>query len=199
MRGGQIQLYEGGKGYERLVRGLTASYAALFASVPAGGPLALLDTSSSWMSHYPPLPPGTRVALQGLNAVELEANPIATERAVVDLNQNPTLPYEDASFHFVTNVAGVGYLTRPRDFFAELHRVLRPGGVAIVAFSNRVFAHKATRLWLASMDEEVALCAVVRTFFAFGPAGGWRNVSSADVSPHPTAGDPVWVVTAVKN
>ena len=44
----------------------------------------------------------------------------------------------------------------------------------------------------------VALCSVVRAFFAFGPAGGWRNVSSVDLSPHPTEGDPLWMVTAVK-
>ena len=43
-----------------------------------------------------------------------------------------------------------------------------------------------------------ALCAVVRDFFYFGPAGGWAHVSSADVSPHPTRGDPMWVVTAVR-
>ena len=48
------------------------------------------------------------------------------------------------------------------------------------------------------MDEEVALCALVRNFFYFGPVGGWAHVSSADVSPHPTRGDPMWVVTAVR-
>lgn len=79
-----------------------------------------------------------------------------------------------------------------------MHRVLKPGGVALISFSNRCFADKATSVWLRNMDEEVALCSVVRNFFYFGPAGGWANVSSADLSPHPTQGDPLWMVTAVK-
>ena len=57
---------------------------------------------------------------------------------------------------------------------------------------------KATRLWLDHMDEEVALCSVVRYYFYFGPRGGWAHVSSADISPHPSQGDPMWIVTAVK-
>ena len=118
---------------------------------------------------------------------------------MVDLNEEgAVLPYEDGSFDFVTNVAGVGYLTRPRDFFSEVHRVLKPGGVVVVAFSDRVFEAKATSLWLRSMDEEVALASVVRNYLYFGPEGGWANVSSADLSPHPTEGDPMWIVTAVK-
>ena len=79
-----------------------------------------------------------------------------------------------------------------------MHRVLKPGGVAIVSFSNRVFEEKATRLWLSHMDEDVALCSIVRTYFSFGPVGGWKNITSADISPHPTRGDPMWIVSAVK-
>ena len=69
---------------------------------------------------------------------------------------------------------------------------------AVVSFANRCFEEKATRVWLTNMDEEVALCAVVRNFFYFGPVGGWAHVSSADVSPHHSRGDPMWLVTAVK-
>ena len=31
-----------------------------------------------------------------------------------------------------------------------------------------------------------------------GSSGGWAHVSSADVSPHHSRGDPMWLVTAVK-
>jgi len=185
------------------LRALTRTYAAFFASAldhaKGTGRLAILDTASSWRSHYPELPVGTRVAVQGLNADELAANHAATEQVVVNLNDDPSLPYASDSFDIVTNAASVGYLTRPRETFTELHRVLKPGGVAIVSFSNRVFDRKATRLWLDKMDEEVALCSVVRNYFYFGPVGGWQNVSSADVSPHPSRGDPLWIVTAVKS
>ena len=57
----------------------------------------------------------------------------------------------------------------------------------------------ALRLWRNKMDEEVALCSVVRNYFHFGPPGGWQNISSADISPHPSIGDPMWIVTAVKS
>ena len=160
--------------------------------------LELLDLASSWASHYPPLPNTTRVAVHGLNAFELGANAIAHRRDVLNLNLHPALPYADGSFDFVTMAASVGDLTRPREVFAEMNRVLKPGGVAIVSFTNRVFDEKAISLWLNNMDEEVALSSIVRNYFYFGPVAGWQNVTSADVSPHPTEGDPMWIVTAVK-
>ena len=191
-------------------RALTATYAAYFQSVTASEPprhrrpiaskpLALLDMGASWLSHYPPLPNGSRVAVLGMNAEELDANMDATEVAVVNLNaEEARLPYADGSFDVVTSVASVQYMARPLPVFSEMHRVLRPGGVAIVSFSNRCFEAKAVRVWLEHMDEEVALCSVVRNYFYFGPRGGWQNVSSADISPHPSLGDPMWLVTAVK-
>ena len=185
---------------------LSATYAVFFDSANPrriGGSelranLELLDLASSWTSHYPPLPNTTRVTVHGLNAFELGANVIAHRRDVLNLNLHPALPYADGSFNFVTMAASVGYLTRPREVFAEMNRVLKPGGVAIVSFTNRVFDEKATSLWLNNMDEEVALSSIVRNYFYFGPVAGWQNVTSADVSPHPTEGDPMWIVTAVK-
>lgn len=160
--------------------------------------MELLDVASSWSSHYPPLPNTTRVSVHGLNAAELAANTIAQRRDVVNLNELAELPYANETFDFVTMAASVAYLTKPLAVFGEMNRVLKPGGVAIVSFSNRVFDEKATSAWLNHMDEEVALCSVVRNYFYFGPIAGWQNVSSADVSPHPSRGDPLWIVTAVK-
>ncbi len=53
-----------------------------------------------------------------------------------------TLPYEDNSFDVVTNAVSVDYLTRPLEVFREMHRVLKPGGQAIMSFSNRCFPTK---------------------------------------------------------
>ena len=178
------------------ILGKWAGTAASAASVESH--LEVLDVASSWNSHYPPLPNTTRVSVHGLNAEELSANKIAHRRDVVNLNEEPALPYANDTFDFVTMAASVAYLTKPRAVFSEMHRVLKPGGVAIVSFSNRVFEEKATSVWLSNMDEEVALCSVVRNYFYFGPRAGWQNVSSADASPHPSRGDPLWSVTAVK-
>ena len=68
-----------------------------------------------------------RVAGLGMNAAELGRNERLGEYVVQDLNVNPTLPFDDASFDVVTNVVSVDYLTRPLEVFKEMHRVLRPG------------------------------------------------------------------------
>ena len=41
----------------------------------------------------------------------------------------------------------VQYLQRPEAVFAEVYRVLRPGGCAIFTFSNRMFYNKAIAAW----------------------------------------------------
>lgn len=56
------------------------------------------------------------------------------------------LPYEDNSFDVVTNAVSVDYLTRPLEMFREMHRVLKPGGQAIMSFSNRCFPTKGALL-----------------------------------------------------
>jgi len=187
---------------------LTEAYRVYFAAARAslgGEPLALLDTCSSWISHYPAeLLEGARVVVQGLNAEELRLNAQATERSVLDLNVHSKLPYADNTFDFVTNVASVDYLTRPREFFHEVHRTLRPGGVAIVAFSNRCFASKATAIWLRDICAGPALSTLVEHYMHFGlPAGyQWRHITSIDISPKAPCGkllgDPMWLVTAMK-
>ena len=99
----------------------------------------LLDLMSSWVSHLPPetvLPLG-RVAGLGLNAGELARNPRLTEMIVHDLNADPILPYDDASFDAVTITVSIQYLTRPDRVLRDIARVLRPGGVILISFSNQ--------------------------------------------------------------
>lgn len=79
-----------------------------------------------------------------MNADELKENPQADDYVAKDLNKDPVLPYEDNSFDIVCNVVSVDYLTRPLEIFKEMRRVLRPGGRAILSFSNRCFPTKAT-------------------------------------------------------
>jgi SAM-dependent methyltransferase len=83
----------------------------------------------------------------GMNAEELQANHSATAQVVQDLNQENTLPFEDASLDAVVCTASVEYLVQPRRVFAEVLRVLRPGGVFVSTFSNRWFPTKAIRIW----------------------------------------------------
>ena len=130
----------------------------------------VLDLCSSWVSHLPSSP--RRLVALGMNAAELAANPAATDTVVHDLNDDPILPFDDATFDAVTCCVSVDYLVRPIEVFHEAARVLRPGGVFVVTFSNRCFPSKAIRAWLAADDRQ--RCAIVATYFAsvarFGPA-----------------------------
>jgi predicted DsbA family dithiol-disulfide isomerase len=174
---------------------LTNVYRSAFAAAPDN--FAVLDMCSSWVSHFPKdMPDGARVAVHGLNERELAANMQATERHVQNLNENPRLPYEDGSFDFVTNALSVQYLTDPRAVFSEMHRVLRPGGMAIVAMSHRCFIEKAVNIWAKETYDGEGHAHTVCRYFQHGPVGGWTNLSSVDVSP--SHGDPMWLVTAIK-
>lgn len=121
----------------------------------------VLDICSSWISHFR-RPPARLVAL-GMNEKELKANAAASEWLIRDLNVDPTIPFDDASFDAVTCCVSVDYLVRPLDVFAEASRVLRDGGVFVCTFSNRCFPTKAIRGWL-STDED-GHCAIVSAYF----------------------------------
>ena len=167
------------------IRALTAAYREL---VPAGA--AVLDLMSSWVSHLPEDVAYPRVTGQGMNRDELEHNPRLTERIVHDLNRCPDLPFADETFDAVLNAVSVRYLTRPLEVFASVRRVLRPGGLAIVAISHRMFPTKAVAAWhaLAAVDRPH----LVRAYFEH--SGGWDAPSVLDRSP--AGADPLWVICA---
>ena len=56
--------------------------------------------------------------------------------------EQPALPFADDSFDVITNSLSVDYMTQPIPLFKEMFRVLKPGGVACCAFTNRCFPTK---------------------------------------------------------
>lgn len=126
--------------------------------------MVILDLMSSWVSHLPKEVKYVRVEGHGLNAEELAHNPQLDRFFVQNLNQNQHLPYEDATFDAVLNTVSVQYLQYPEAVFREIARILKPGGIAIVSFSNRMFFTKAIQAWInASEKERVEL---VKSYFA---------------------------------
>ena len=121
----------------------------------------VLDICSSWVSHFP-VKPG-RLVVTGMNASELAANPMADAWSMANLNEDPRLRFDDASFDAVTCAVSVDYLTRPLEVFDEVARVLRPGGPFVCTFSNRCFPSKAIRGWLST--DERGRCAIVAAYF----------------------------------
>ncbi|GAQ77968.1 S-adenosyl-L-methionine dependent methyltransferases [Klebsormidium nitens] len=113
--------------------------------IPAGA--EVLDLMSSWVSHLPPEVSYKRVVGLGMNAAELARNPRLDAFFVKNLNEEPQLEAADCSFDAVLICVSVQYLQQPEKVFAEIFRVLRPGGVCIVSFSNRMFYDKAIASW----------------------------------------------------
>ena len=150
----------------------------------------VLDLMSSWVSHLPPDRTLGRVAGLGMNTAELETNPRLTEFCVHDLNVEPKLPYADASFDAVLNAVSVQYLTRPLEVYAEVARVLRPGGISVVAMSHRCFPTKAIAAFRA-MDpaQRVQLVGAYHT-----AAGDFESPDFEDRSPG--GADPLWILRA---
>ena len=144
---------------------------------------AVLDLCASHVSHLPndvDQYTGRRVAL-GMNEEELRENKQVDEYVVKDLNADPTLPFEDDSFDIVTNVVSIDYLTQPVDVCKEIARVLRPGGQALFALSNRCFPSKAISIWLQTNDLEHVF--IVGSFFHY--SGGFQKASAEEIGPNP--------------
>ena len=107
----------------------------------------ILDLMSSWVSHLPDEMEFEYVDGHGLNAQELARNPRLNHYFVQNLNLNPKLPLPDQFFDAVLNTVSVQYLQQPEAVFQEICRVLKPGGIAIISFSNRMFYQKAIQAW----------------------------------------------------
>ncbi len=150
----------------------------------------VLDLMASWVSHFPTTP--RRLVVLGMNDQELAANPQATARLVHDLNRDPTLPFDDATFDDATCCVSVDYLIRPVEVFAEVARVLRPGGRFVVTFSNRCFPTKVIRGWARS-DPAGCMDIVTRYFRA---SRGFHEPTAALRTELATWGDPLWAVWA---
>ncbi len=107
----------------------------------------VLDLMGSWDSHLPEVLNLEKLTVLGVNQEELAANRQATARVIHDLNANPTLPFSDQSFDGVICTVSVEYMSRPYEVFREISRVLNPGGVCIMTFSNRWFPPKIVMIW----------------------------------------------------
>jgi SAM-dependent methyltransferase len=159
---------------------------------PSGDYRRVLDLMSSWVSHLRTAP--DELVVLGMNASELDANPMATERIVQDLNSDPVLPFAEGSFDAVLCCVSIDYLVRPVEVLQEAARVLRPGGQIVITFSNRCFPTKAIRGWLETDDE--GRCGIVLDYLR--RAGGFEDAQGNLRTPAARGyrGDPLYAVTA---
>ena len=82
-----------------------------------------------------------------------------------DLNAQPDgWALSDACFDAVICCVSVQYYQEPEKVFAEVARVLKPGGVAVFSFSTRMFATKAIQAWRDGTP--YSRVQLVRSYFA---------------------------------
>ena len=152
----------------------------------------VLDLMSSWISHLPGDVSYAHVAGLGMNQAELDANPRLTERVVHDLNRDPQLPWTEGAFDAVLIAVSVQYLTQPYAVFAEIGRVLSPGGSAIVAMSHRCFPTKAVYAFhVLAPNERMQL---VGSYL--DRSGMFEHIEALDRSPE--GADPLWLVRGIR-
>jgi SAM-dependent methyltransferase len=163
--------------------------------------MQVLDLMSSWVSHLPRNVSPARVSGLGLNRTELEQNPILSDIQVQDLNENPRLPFKAATFDVAICTVSVEYLTDPLEVFEDVARVLKPGGIFVVTFSNRWFPPKVVRVW--EHIHEFERIGLVAEYFLRSGAFGEMGTYSMRGLPRPRAdkyagelpfSDPVYAV-----
>lgn len=114
----------------------------------------ILDLMSSWVSHLPDDVEFAHVEGHGMNEEELAKNPQLDSYFLQNLNQNPKLPLEDGDFDAVLITVSIQYLQYPEAILSEIYRVLKPEGIVIISFSNRMFYQKAIAIWRDGTDTD---------------------------------------------
>jgi SAM-dependent methyltransferase len=169
----------------------------------------ILDMMSSWVSHLPEEIEFASVEGHGMNEEELAKNSRLNSYLIQDLNQNPKLPFEDKQFDAVLNCVSIQYLQYPDAIFYEIHRILKPGGMAIISFSNRMFYQKAIAAWRDN-SESGRVELVKRYFDSVKNASGIPGFSQTETISHRSnapaflqmlgmaGGDPFYAVIAYR-
>ncbi len=163
--------------------------------------MKVLDLMSSWRSHvHESLKLASLVGL-GLNKEEMEDNRQLTGYVIHDLNSDPRLPFDDHTFDAVICTVSVEYMVRPFSVFADVARLLKPGGYFIHTFSNRWFPPKAISIWEELNDFE-RMGLVLEYYLQSGrydnletySARGWSRPVTDRHYPKILTADPVFAV-----
>jgi SAM-dependent methyltransferase len=148
---------------DRTDRVLRAHHARL---IPHGA-RRVLDLMSSLATHVEPVA-GREIVGIGLNAREMASNPALSRIVVQDLNRTPDLRFEDGAFDAVLCSGSLDLLVHPLELIRETARVLRPGGVCIVSFTDRMIQPKCVHAWREADNEGRIVLAT--SYFSFSGA-----------------------------
>lgn len=176
---------------DRAIESLTAYYEEEISAYGDGTSkdLQVLDLCSSWISHYPKEENGSKAKERmswvvgiGMNEEELARNDQLNMYYQQDLNINPSLSqFQDSTFDIITNVVSVDYLTQPKEIFKEMHRILKPGGISLISFSNRCFPSKAVATWL--QEDDIGRMSIVGSYYHY--SAEWSSIEALDIKLPP--------------
>jgi len=166
----------------------------------------ILDLMAGVDSHLPDSIRAASVVGLGLNESELKRNGRLTSYRLHDLNRAPRLPFKEGTFDLVVNTVSVDYMVDPFTVFEEISRILKPGGLLLVIFSNRYFPTKAIKIWKEGSDEERLL--LVEDYFSATPGLEKAKVFVSRGKPRPEGdkysglglpSDPIYAVYAERS
>lgn len=167
--------------YDRNPELFASELAALKAAMPQQGDGVEIGAGTGRFSLALGMGTGVEPA-EGMARIA-EARGLRVVRAVAE-----TLPFEDARFDYAAMITTVCFLENPTRAFAEVHRILRPGGVfvlgilsALSALGQRYASHAAENAYfrharLYTPEEIFALLAKS----GFESTGSWQTLSTAD-------------------
>jgi SAM-dependent methyltransferase len=92
----------------------------------------------------------TRLADDGFAVAAVDQSTVdfaPSDVAITSADLNHGMPFADGQFAVVTATEVIEHVENPWHFIRELHRVTRPGGVAVVSTPN--LANIYTRVWFA--------------------------------------------------
>ncbi len=143
----------------------------------------ILDLMAGPESHLGKVEGTSVIVGLGLNREELAANASLSRHVIHDINCYPVLPFPDNCFDVVVNTVSVDYLTQPLEVFREVSRVLKPDGLFIVVFSNRMFPPKAVDIWKRSTEKQRV--ELVRRFFSLSERFAIQGYYESSGKPRP--------------
>eukprot|EP00529_Nitzschia_sp_RCC80_P016511 CAMPEP_0113496322 /NCGR_PEP_ID=MMETSP0014_2-20120614/30062_1 /TAXON_ID=2857 /ORGANISM="Nitzschia sp." /LENGTH=678 /DNA_ID=CAMNT_0000390241 /DNA_START=42 /DNA_END=2078 /DNA_ORIENTATION=- /assembly_acc=CAM_ASM_000159 len=131
----------------------------------------------------------------GLNEKLMKENPSLTDRLVVDLNKvvededvdsNELRQLGSEPFDAIIMANTADFLTHPREVYKTAWRLLKPGGIMIVAFTSKTaytdkFERAQTMMWRNYNDDQHMWA--FGSFFQFSAGEGWENLLGFDISP----------------